>query len=45
MQMLRVLKWIGLVLGGLIALIVIAGLVLYVIGQGRVNGKVSVPIA
>jgi cytochrome c553 len=38
-----VLKWIGIVLGGLIGLIVVAVLATYLIGQSRLMGKVTVP--
>jgi cytochrome c553 len=33
----KVLKWIGIVLGGLVGLLVVAGVVLYVLGSARLN--------
>lgn len=33
----KVLKWIGIVLGGLLALVVVAGLVIYLVGGARFN--------
>ncbi len=33
----KVLRWLGIVLGGLIALVLIAAVVLYVIGSGRIT--------
>ena len=33
----KVLRWLGMVLGGLIALVLIAAVVLYVIGSGRIT--------
>ena len=38
----NVLKWIGIVLGGLIALILIAALTLYFLGNGKIKRKVQV---
>jgi len=40
----KVLKWIGIVLGGLIGLLVLAVLVLYIIGGAKVNKKYEVPV-
>jgi cytochrome c553 len=43
----KILKWIGIVLGSLIGLLVIAFAILYVIGTGRWNklhGKYAVPV-
>lgn len=39
----KVLKWIGIVLGGLIGLIVVALAVLYMLGSGKVNAAADVP--
>jgi cytochrome c553 len=33
----KVLKWVGIVLGGLVALLVVAAVVLYILGSGRLN--------
>jgi mono/diheme cytochrome c family protein len=41
--MLKVLKWIGIILGGLIGLIVIALAALYFMGSGKVNAAAEVP--
>jgi mono/diheme cytochrome c family protein len=43
----KILKWIGIVLGSLIGLLVLAFLVLYIIGSvkwGRMHGKYDVPV-
>lgn len=39
----NVLKWIGIVLGSLIGLILVAGVVLYFIGNGRLNKTYDFP--
>lgn len=43
-MILKILKWIGMGLGGLIALLVIAALVLLIIGGARANKKYDVPV-
>ena len=40
----KILKWIGIVLGGLIGLFVVAFVVLYLIGSTKVNRKYEVPV-
>ncbi len=35
----NVFKWIGIVLGSLIGLLFVAGLVLFLVGNGRLNKK------
>jgi len=39
----NVFKWIGIVLGSLIGLLLVAGLVLFLIGNGRLNKKYDFP--
>jgi hypothetical protein len=39
----RVLKWIGIVLGSLIGLMLVAGVVLYVMGNARLNKTYDFP--
>ena len=40
----RFLKWVGIVVGGLIGLLIVAMLVLYGVGQARLNKKYDVPV-
>jgi mono/diheme cytochrome c family protein len=40
----KILKWIGIMLGGLIGLLVLAFIVLYIIGGAKVNKKYEVPV-
>ncbi len=39
----KVFKWIGIVLGSLIGLLLLAGIVLFVIGNGRLNKTYDFP--
>src|SRR5688572_603406 len=43
-MVLKILKWIGIGLGGLIGLLVIAGVVLVIIGGARASKKYDVPV-
>ena len=40
----KILKWIGIVLGGLVGLFVVAFVVLYLIGSTKVNQKYEIPV-
>jgi len=40
----KVLKWIGIVLGGLVGLLVLAALVLYLLGTSQLDKKYDVPV-
>ena len=42
---LKILKWVGIVLGGLIGIIVIAAVVLYFIGSSKVNKTYDIQVA
>jgi mono/diheme cytochrome c family protein len=39
----RVLRWIGIVLGGMIGLVLIAAVALYVVGGGRIDKTYAIP--
>jgi mono/diheme cytochrome c family protein len=39
----KVLKWIGIVLGGLVGLLVLAAVVLYLLGTAKLNKKYEIP--
>ncbi len=39
----RVLKWIGIVLGGIVGLVLLAGLLGFIISEGRINQTYDVP--
>ena len=39
----KILKWIGIVLGSLVGLILVAGVLLYFIGNARLNKKYDIP--
>jgi len=40
----KILKWIGIVLGGLLGLLVLAGVALYLLGSAKLNKKYEVPV-
>ena len=40
----RILKWIGVVVGGLVAVIVVAALVLYFIGGSRLDETYNIEV-
>ena len=40
----KVLKWVGIVLGGLVGLLALAGVVLILIGTSKLNRKYDVPV-
>jgi mono/diheme cytochrome c family protein len=40
----KVLKWIGVILGGLVGLLALAFIVLYLLGSARLNKKYDVPV-
>ncbi len=42
---LKILKWVGIVLGGLIGIIVIAAVVLYFVGSAKVNKRYDIQVA
>jgi hypothetical protein len=39
----KVLKWVGIILGSVLGLVVVAVLVLFLIGNGRLNGTYRAP--
>lgn len=39
----KVLKWIGIVLGGIVGLVIVAGLVVFLVSNGKVNKTYDVP--
>ena len=41
---LKILKWVGITLGGLIGVIIIAAVVLYFIGSSKVNKTYNVEV-
>jgi mono/diheme cytochrome c family protein len=43
-KLLKVLKWIGIILVGLVGLLVLAGVVLYQMGSSKLNKKYDVPV-
>ena len=43
--LLKILKWVGIVVGGLVGLIVIAATVLFFIGGSRINATYDVEVA
>jgi mono/diheme cytochrome c family protein len=40
----KVVKWIGIILGGLVGLLALAAVVLYMIGTSKLNKKYNVPV-
>jgi len=40
----KIFKWVGIVLGGVVALLALAFVVLYVVGGAKVNNKYEVPV-
>jgi hypothetical protein len=40
----KMLKWIGIILGGMVGLLVLAALVLYLLGTSQLNKKFEVPV-
>ncbi len=41
----KVLKWVGIVLGGLVGVVVVAALVLFLVANGRVNKTYDIAVA